>query len=113
MTLEHELAQLRHALDAVESALWPLRERPAARRAVQRLSRDLRRMQEDVHDLAAQEGVVGSAGCAAGSALEPIPVPPRDREPAPHPESDGEGLGGRRLIPSAEAPHLPRPGWRR
>ena len=94
MNLQDELDGLRRALDEVNRALRPLRERPASSRLVRRLEADLRRMQEDVDDLNvdAQQAAAGSVPLARD--FEPVPIPPRDDAVAYDPEAEDEGLAG-------------------
>lgn len=109
MTLHEELGDLRRALAEVERALQPLRERPASRRIVQRLSEDLRRLQEDAADLG-EDQHSGEARRPASGDLAPIPVPPADLGQAYDPTCEDEGLAGWRG-PAAVVP--PRDGRRR
>ena len=78
MTLHDELDDVRRALAELNRALRPLRERPASRRLVHRLDGDLRRMQEDVDDLAAEEHTAGDGLVPPARDFAPIPVPPRE-----------------------------------
>jgi hypothetical protein len=94
MTLHDELADVRRALEELNRVLRPLRERPASRRLVQRLDGDLRRMQEDVDDLAAEARSGTDVLVPAARDFTPIPVPPRDLEMAYDPECEDEGLAG-------------------
>lgn len=94
MTLHDELDDVRRALEELNRALRPLRERPASRRLVHRLDGDLRRMQEDVDDLAAEEHPATDALVPPARDFAPIPVPPRDLEAAYDPECEDEGLAG-------------------
>jgi hypothetical protein len=104
MTLQEELGDLRRALDEVTRALQPLRERSVSSRLVRRLEADLRRMQEDVDDLAADAGSSVAPAIPQVRDFEPIPVPPRDPAVAYDPDSEDEGLAGWRspnVAPSA------------
>ena len=103
MTLNDELGDVRRALEELNRALRPLRERPASRRLVQRLDGDLRRMQEDVDDLAAEEHSATDGLVPQARDFAPIPVPPRDLDAAYDPECEDEGLAGWR------SPVLPPP----
>jgi hypothetical protein len=104
MTLHDELADVRRALAELDRALRPLRTRPASRRLVQRLDGDLRRMQEDVDDLAADELSGTDVLVPAARDFAPIPVPPRDLETAYDPECEDEGLAGWRTPADAASP---------
>jgi hypothetical protein len=104
MTLHDELADVRRALEELNRALRPLRERPASRRLVQRLDGDLRRMQEDLDDLAADERPATDVSVPSVRDFTPVPVPPRDLEMAYDPESEDEGLAGWRSPAAPAAP---------
>ena len=104
MTLHDELGDVRRVLEELNRALRPLRERPASRRLVQRLDGDLRRMQEDVDDLAAEERSGSDVLVPAARDFIPIPVPPRDLETAYDPECEDEGLAGWRSPTAPPAP---------
>ncbi len=104
MTLHDELDDVRRALDELNRALRPLRERPASRRLVHRLDGDLRRMQEDVDDLAAEEHSADDSLVPAARDFTPIPVPPRDLETAYDPDCEDEGLAGWRSPATAPVP---------
>ena len=108
MTLHDELADVRSAMEDLNRALRPLRQRPASRRLVQRLDGDLRRMQEDVDDLAAEERSGSDVLVPAARDFIPIPVPPRDLETAYDPECEDEGLAGWRSPTAAPAPTTDR-----
>jgi hypothetical protein len=103
MTLHDELGDVRHALEMLDHALRPLRERPASRRLMHRLDGDLRRMQEDVDDLAASEHAATDGLVPPARDFVPIPVPPRDLDVAYDPDCEDEGLAGWR------SPVLPTP----
>ncbi len=94
MHMQHELADLRRALIEVDRALRPLRERPGSARLVRRLEGDLRRMQEDVDDLALEAAAVTGGGGPVLPGLQPIPIPPREPSAAYDPECEDEGLAG-------------------
>jgi hypothetical protein len=104
MTLHDELAAVRRALAELDRTLHPLRARPASRRLVQRLDGDLRRMQEDVDDLAAEERSRSGVLVPAARDFAPIPVPPRDLETAYDPQCEDEGLAGWRTAADAPSP---------
>lgn len=110
MDLEAEIAVLRRSLAGVNDALRPLRERPATRRLVQRLDADVRRMQEDVDDLAADGPSDGARAVPRARDFEPIGVPPRDPATGYDPECEDEGIAGWR---SPVVPHPPEAGRRR
>jgi hypothetical protein len=94
MTLHDELGDVRRALEELNRALRPLRERPASRRLVHRLDGDLRRMQEDVDDLAAEEHSADGGLVPQARDFVPILMPPRDLDAAYDPECEDEGLAG-------------------
>jgi hypothetical protein len=94
MQMQEELAELRQALAGVNRALRPLRERPASQRLVRRLEADLRRMQEDVDDLALEAVAVTGVATPAVTDMQPIPIPPRDPVTTYDPECEDEGLAG-------------------
>jgi hypothetical protein len=113
MTLQDEIAAVRHGLDEVERAMRPLRERSAASRLVTRLDGDLRRAHEDLDDLAAE---AGPATAHPVQDFEPVLVPPRTSEPDYDPDCDDEGLSGSRLdaqSSAASGARAPRRGLRR
>jgi hypothetical protein len=103
MTLHDELGDVRLALEELERALRPLRERPASRRLVARLDGDLRRMQEDVDDLGAEEHSATNVLVPTARDFTPISVPPRDLDLAYDPDCEDEGLAGWRspVLPPA------------
>jgi hypothetical protein len=101
MTLQDEIAVVRRALNDVESAMRPLRERRAASRLVGRLEGDLRRAREDLDDLTAEAGPVPVQPLGD---YQPVPVPPRSTGPDYDPECDDEGLSGSRLGGTAPTP---------
>ena len=94
MPMHHELADLRRALTEVDRALRPLRERPGSARLVRRLEGDLRRMQEDVDDLAVEAAAVTAGTGPVLPGLAPIPIPPREPSATYDPECEDEGLAG-------------------
>ena len=94
MQMQQELTDLRTALLGVNRALRPLRERPASQRLVRRLEADLRRMQEDVDDLAQEATAVTGLTSVSDRDLQPIPIPPRDPGSVYDPECEDEGLAG-------------------
>jgi hypothetical protein len=108
MTLHDELADVRRALEELNRALRPLRERPASRRLVHRLDGDLRRMQEDVDDLAAEDHSVTDILVPAARDFAPIPMPPRDLETVYDPECEDEGLAGWRTPAASPPPGVDR-----
>jgi hypothetical protein len=99
MQMQQELARLRQTLHDVERALAPLRARPASQRLVRRLESDLRRMQEDVDDLAL-EAVAAAPTRPPLPGLQPIPVPPREPLATYQPDCEDEGLAGWRAAAS-------------
>ena len=110
MDLQDELDALRRALDEVNTALKPLRTRPASSRLVRRLEADLSRMHEDVDDLNADVLPATKGAVPAARDFEPIPVPPRDEIVTYDPEAEDEGLAGWR---SPVVPPQPRVGRHR
>jgi hypothetical protein len=108
MTLHDELGDVRRALLELDLALRPLRERPASRRLVRRLDGDLRRMQEDVDDLAAEEHPATDRLVPAARDFVPVPMPPRDLDAAYDPECEDEGLAGWRNPVAPPAPGAER-----
>jgi hypothetical protein len=103
VALHDELGEVRLALEKLDRALRPLRERPASRRLMHRLDGDLRRMREDVEDLSSEEHYATDGLVPPARDFVPIPMPPRDLDAAYDPDCEDEGLAGWR------SPVLPTP----
>lgn len=99
--LPDELRAARRAVEQAQVHVRSLREQAAGSRVAGRLETDVRRVVEDLDDLAAETGADAEDGIdrafARGphSDVDPVPVPSSRRdEPEFQPECDDEGLGG-------------------
>ncbi|MGF7235997.1 MAG: hypothetical protein ACQSGP_13700 [Frankia sp.] len=109
-----ELRAARQAVEQAQSHVRTLRAQSGGSRVAGRLEVDVRRVVEDLDDLAAETGALGTGALGTGALgtgdrargtapgfglrhrdVEPVPVPASRRdEPEFQPECDDEGVGG-------------------
>jgi hypothetical protein len=101
--LTDELRLARRAVEQAQAHVRTLREQASGSRVAGRLETDVRRVVEDLDDLAAETGisagaVFGHRGTGKGvgrSDVEQVPLPSSRRDvPEFQPECDDEGVGG-------------------
>ncbi len=100
-SLRSELFAVTTAVQEAQRHIRRLRTHAPNSRAADRLETDVRRVMEDIDDLAAETVVPAESGSsdkphigAAGECSEPVFVPARHGEPEFQPECDDEGVAG-------------------
>ncbi|WP_131765910.1 hypothetical protein [Candidatus Protofrankia californiensis] len=100
-SLRGELFAVTTAVQEVQRHIRHLRTHAPNSRAADRLEADVRRVMEDIDDLAAETAVLAESGSSdephadtACECHEPVFVPARHDEPEFQPECDDEGVAG-------------------